>query len=256
MTSRRNNLNQVVSTAAYLLFYRRRSSTPLGGKFFEDVMHKVHNPQAEVLSGTRSRTESPLAGEGRRLDDSSRNGSSSAFLGAAAGHQAGGGGPATGRAMGQRTSEDDDDKLPDYSENDPGELPLESMETDEPHPPAEFDLVGMREPTWEGFADEPFDGFQDETLGETRRGSLSSTANASFGDDEDRDSIMGGLGYASGTPNGSSTDLYSSAPMLLDEGSVPRIKIEQTLRGDEVDDGNVAEIKLSEGEESADVKMD
>lgn len=256
MASRRNNPNQVVSSAAYLLFYRRRSSTPLGGKFFEDIMHKVHNPQAEVPSGTQSRTESPstLAGEGRRLDDSSRNGLSSAFLGAAAGHQAGGGEPATVRAMGPRTR--NDEKLPDYSENDPGELPFESMETDEPLQASGFNIQRVREPTWEGFADDTFDCFQDETLGDTRRGSLSSTANASFGDDEDRDSMMGGHGYASGTPNGSSTDLYSSAPMLLDEESMPQIKIDQTARGDEVDDGNVAEIKLSEGEESVDLKMD
>lgn len=59
------------------------------------------------------------AGEGKRLDDSSRNGSSSALRGVGAAHQAGGGGSAGERVMNgsMRTGVDDD--LPAYSENDP-----------------------------------------------------------------------------------------------------------------------------------------
>lgn len=93
MASRKSNPDCVVTSAAYLLFYRRRSSVPLGGPFFEQIIDPAVNADEEPETESSSRAESPStrAGEGQRLDGSSRNGSSSA-LPAAAVHHAGDGG--------------------------------------------------------------------------------------------------------------------------------------------------------------------
>ncbi|KAL8998480.1 MAG: hypothetical protein Q9188_006095 [Gyalolechia gomerana] len=124
--TRRPNPQQVVSSAAYLLFYRRRSDHPLGGPFFEPIMSGVEDLTAD--SQAASRNASPT-GEGKRLDDSSRIGSSSALRGVGAAHQTGGGGDGL---IARRTGVDDD--LPGY----PGqeldgthEPTLETMDLDE-----------------------------------------------------------------------------------------------------------------------------
>ena len=79
---------KIVTKAAYLLFYRRRSPEPLGGGAF---LQFAANTRTATDSQSRSREASP-SGEGMRLDDSSRNGLSSAFPAAEAVHQAGDGG--------------------------------------------------------------------------------------------------------------------------------------------------------------------
>ncbi len=139
--SRRPDPKVVVTSAAYLLFYRRRSSVPLGGPFFERLITATNNENAD--SQPTSRAPSP-AGEGKRLDDSSRIGSSSVLRGVGAAHQAGGGGSLDGTgALRVRKGIDDDDPvdgLPGYSARDPQrtldprdlqERTLESMEVDE-----------------------------------------------------------------------------------------------------------------------------
>ena len=136
--NRRPDPKVVVTSAAYLLFYRRRSSAPLGGPFFERLLPGTDNESPE--SQPTSRAPSP-AGEGQRLDDSSRTGSSSALRGVVVAHQAGGGGlvDGTGVPKVRRGIDDDDpvDELPPYSVQDtldPRNLQgptLESMEIDE-----------------------------------------------------------------------------------------------------------------------------
>lgn len=129
MVSRRPNPQVVVTAAAYLLFYRRRAAHPLGGPFFEQLITSASQPSSQ--SQPASRTSSP-AGEGKRLDDSSRNGSSSAFIGVGAIHQLGDGGSAVAGMTQRRTGVDDD--LPGYSENSADTLvrsTLESMEVDD-----------------------------------------------------------------------------------------------------------------------------
>ncbi|KAL8775233.1 MAG: hypothetical protein Q9209_000239 [Squamulea sp. 1 TL-2023] len=121
--SRCRNPQNVVSTAAYLLFYRRRSDHPLGGPFLESIMSGAEDSAAD--SQPTSDTASP-AGEGKRLDDFSRNGSSSALRGVGAAHQAGGGG---GGRIVRRTGVDDD--LPSYPGIEAPEATLESMDLDE-----------------------------------------------------------------------------------------------------------------------------
>ena len=60
----RQNAESVVSTAAYLLFYRRRSATPLGPAYLQELVLKARNPD-EV---SEAEDES---GEGERLGDHS-----------------------------------------------------------------------------------------------------------------------------------------------------------------------------------------
>lgn len=107
--SKKNDPRAVVTPAAYLLFYRRRSERPLGGESLEEIVHEANKPVDSDESQTESGANSP-AGEGRRLGGSSRNGSSSAFPGVGAAHQAGDGG-----LQAERQAKSDDE-LPDYSD--------------------------------------------------------------------------------------------------------------------------------------------
>ncbi|WZH44855.1 Ubiquitin carboxyl-terminal hydrolase 12 [Fusarium acuminatum] len=96
-----------ITSAAYLLFYRRRSSTPLGGSRFRTISEKYKN------SADNSEDEDFEAGEGQRLGEgSSLTGLSSAGTGAAATHRL------TGRGSDRVTvtslAGPDDDDLPPY----------------------------------------------------------------------------------------------------------------------------------------------
>ncbi|KKY20807.1 putative ubiquitin c-terminal hydrolase [Phaeomoniella chlamydospora] len=127
--SKRSDPQAVVTPAAYLLFYRRRSSRPLGGPALEKVVEDANNPPADnEESSPPSRSESPPneSGEGRRLGGSSRNGSSSALTAVAAAHRAGDGGSAQQKQSAGASHEDgslqnsrgrmnDDQELPGYS---------------------------------------------------------------------------------------------------------------------------------------------
>lgn len=107
--SKKNDPKAVVTPAAYLLFYRRRSDHPLGGEALEEITQEANKPVDSDESQTESGANSP-AGEDRRLGGSSRNGSSSALTGVGAAHQAGDGG-----LQGERQARSDDE-LPDYSD--------------------------------------------------------------------------------------------------------------------------------------------
>ncbi|PGG96817.1 ubiquitin carboxyl-terminal hydrolase 4/11/15 [Blastomyces parvus] len=108
--TKKNNPASVVTSAAYLLFYRRRSDVPLGGDYLATVTESAKNREfADSDSQPDSRARSP-SGEGLRLGGSSRNGSSSALTGAGAIHQSGDGGLRGG------IQARDDDSPPEYSE--------------------------------------------------------------------------------------------------------------------------------------------
>lgn len=68
---------EAVTKAAYLLFYRRRSSTPLGPESLQKIVQKDIEAGSDEDSETENRSRSP-AGNGSRLGGSSRNGSSRA----------------------------------------------------------------------------------------------------------------------------------------------------------------------------------
>ena len=92
MVSQRNPDN-VVTSAAYLLFYRRRADRPLGPPYLQKITDQFRNPDCDEDEGSEgsdgANPSRSAAGNGLRLGDSSRNGSSSAF-GAAAGVLGGG----------------------------------------------------------------------------------------------------------------------------------------------------------------------
>lgn len=137
--STRNNPQSVITSAAYLLFYRRRSSTPLGPEPLQKLVLDWRNPtneEASESSGQQSsttrtsedasRSDSP-AGNGKGAHGSSPNGSSSASLaraaaglGAGADRQRGGGLGAErtreGQALGPAMMNEDED-LPPYEED-------------------------------------------------------------------------------------------------------------------------------------------
>lgn len=72
-----SNTAKVVTSAAYLLFYRRRSEVPLGGPRFQEIFDRYNN---HTDAGDEDMLDS---GEGQRLGQgSSRRGSPSALTGA------------------------------------------------------------------------------------------------------------------------------------------------------------------------------
>ncbi|KIW35381.1 uncharacterized protein PV07_02079 [Cladophialophora immunda] len=81
--SSKTDPRSVVTSAAYLLFYRRRSEHPLGGSKLQELLEESNTNNNDAAADSElpqdSRDSSPVTGEGRRLGDSSHNGSSSAF---------------------------------------------------------------------------------------------------------------------------------------------------------------------------------
>ena len=116
---KKSNPDSVVTRAAYLLFYRRRSAGPLGPPQLQEVVNSWWNPGSETANDSDeaiSRTESP-AGNGLRLDGSSRNGSSSAFAaGAGVGALRGAGSGAAGNPALKGAGAAMDDELPESDE--------------------------------------------------------------------------------------------------------------------------------------------
>lgn len=77
--SKQKDLGRIVTSAAYLLFYRRRSDVPLGGPRFQEISDRYSNG-----NGSGNIDDSALdSGEGQRLGlGSSQRGSPSASTGA------------------------------------------------------------------------------------------------------------------------------------------------------------------------------
>lgn len=104
-----------MSPSAYLLFYRRRSDRPLGGKILEQItVDSRRDIENELRSDSDSdfdseKETSSTTGEARRLGDFSRNGSPSASAGAGAAHRAGDGGVQAEAADDDDDDDDDDD---------------------------------------------------------------------------------------------------------------------------------------------------
>lgn len=260
--SRRSDPKVVVTSAAYLLFYRRRSSTPLGGPFFEQLL--TATDANDSGSQPTSRATSP-AGEGRRLDDSSRTGSSSALRGVGAAHQAGGGGSVDGtRALIVRKGIDDDEPahgLPGYSAQDPRrtmdpndlqEPTLESMEVDGD----EDEGIGMEHNMWHGPVQSGLNG--DGTL--WRFGSSQGLAPAnnspSLQDDQDEhlsaddSSTKVAKSSISGDDENRMADFNddegttSGAFGTPDQDTLPLLDVPPPL--DEIEEGPVAEVMLDD----------
>jgi ubiquitin carboxyl-terminal hydrolase 4/11/15 len=97
--SEQKDLRRIVSSSAYLLFYRRRSPYPLGGPRFNEIFNRYDNLPEPSEDGTDSGEDQRLGG------DSSLHGSSSASIGVGAAHPAGGlGGGMMKRSLNQLAS--------------------------------------------------------------------------------------------------------------------------------------------------------
>ncbi|EFQ99536.1 protein kinase subdomain-containing protein [Nannizzia gypsea CBS 118893] len=116
--------SSVVTSAAYLLFYRRRSNVPLGGSFLAKLTEQAHDRGSEDsgsdsesrAGGSESRGVSTgVSGEGKRLGGLSRNGSSSALHGAAATRQSGDGGLPTDEQLNEQLDGDEDEEDEGFS---------------------------------------------------------------------------------------------------------------------------------------------
>lgn len=145
------NPAKAVSTAAYLLFYRRRSDHPLGGKELQEITEnsvQADSDEQEDGSGFPS-------GEGRRLVDSSRNGSTSALAGVGATHQAGDGGLRAGPRVKsvevEGSDEEEEEELPPYEQR----MDLESSNF--PHDPPAWSFDRLSEGGGNDFDDNDSD---------------------------------------------------------------------------------------------------
>ncbi|KAF2732115.1 UCH-domain-containing protein [Polyplosphaeria fusca] len=116
--SSRRDPASVVTSSAYLLFYRRRASHPLGPPYLQkltDVYMDPTSDDADDSDEAKSRNASP-SGNGSRLGDSSRNGSSSGGAAAAGALRGAGSALAANRAQNGAaagTADADEDEIDD-----------------------------------------------------------------------------------------------------------------------------------------------
>lgn len=199
----------------------------------------------ETISQAPSRTVSPSApaGEGKRLDEFSRNGSSSALQGVGVVHQAGGGGLHIG--MLTATKIKGNESPPGYShELHDGEQTLESMELDESS--GGRHITELTGPTWQGFA-----GMRDSSTNDALfedNGSMKANSSTGATDVDDARSLVDDFEPSGhmrfGTPEERPDD--DEIPMLMDDSQAAPAM-------DPQDD--VMEVRLPE-DDGASFKMD
>ncbi|KAF2180805.1 cysteine proteinase [Zopfia rhizophila CBS 207.26] len=245
--TQRTNPQTVVTPAAYLLFYRRRSDRPLGPEYLQEVVNAAMNPDSEeTVDGesepnSRDPSRSP-AGNGLRLGDSSRNGSSSA-CGAAAGALHGGGSASAGslaqRGAGVVTAGDDtmEENPPAYDEG--------YVDEDEGY--GEIDVEGVygplynntNEPVWSfaGLAANKNEDVFDEDA-------ASDAPNlGSRGEEELQERLVKDFGDDLGLKPGMSTPLEEDDDMPTLVGDDAQVTVESVLVDE---DDQVADVVLDE----------
>ena len=262
MASKKSNPNSVITSAAYLLFYRRRSTKPLGGPFFESILSTSDDQESDdQLSRDYSRNESPSAqaGEGKRLGDFSRNGLSSALAGVGAAHQAGSGGVQDGvTSTGKTIAPAREPGLPDYSQElHDGEQTLESMEVDEEPAFLRLGAADAQRPRW-GFGnlasadvgediEEPL--FDDASTKAMSSGGNSSSDKRPLSDFEEtweETSLKYGTPEDSGLLEGELSMAVDEESLLL-ESSAMRMGM-LPIGPKNRDEEEVVEVRLEEGE--------
>lgn len=239
----------MVTSAAYLLFYRRRSDHYLGGPFLERIVNTANHPDSE--SHPASRALSP-AGEGERLGASSRNGSSSALLGVGAAHQAGGGGFADGN---RARNEVVKTELTSYYSSVPGEETLEGMDLEEDEGISGLDHGQMTiydQPSWS------FDSLGVNDMGMTQMiaappGSDLAPEEGLFDTASDRAADGSSIGGLSDEGNRILADFGEDQGTISGFAGTPRSRmgtpvddIPPALLGEDEDDAPVAEVHLEE----------
>ena len=221
MVSLRSNPDSVVTSAAYLLVYRRRSPHPLGPPELQELYEEHWNPKSIANSEPSSRTDSPAgsqsgSGKGQRaLDDLSRNGLSSALedshsleaVAEAPRRRAGAGSDGTRARTAATTVEDDEDELdlppPAYEEDEGialnddveaggaiiGPLPQSAYDGAEAGPPY-GQFTGYAQSYGAGWTFNHYDAARD---GETGGGSSAYEGDADADMDDDDDNAGGDL---------------------------------------------------------------
>ncbi|KAI9843617.1 MAG: CSN-associated deubiquitinating enzyme Ubp12 [Sclerophora amabilis] len=267
MVSKRSP-DHAVSTAAYLLFYRRRSDRPLGGPTFEKIIDEA-NLGSE--SASSSRAGSP-AGDGQRLGDHSRSGSpsDSQEAGVRAPHQQRGTGGSAGGGPRLETMKDDDD-LPAYSDDN-----VPEYETDRRYDPglgtettSQEDSMGFGQ-AWSfpenlqhlnqmsavppGSDDDEnlMDDASDKAAVGSESGNMSDPDNRMADFDDFEDDGVGGFSEARGVtaPGFSSRDSSPARPVeddIFETAAELQVKAPVAV-DDEDDEVPVAEVHVEEGE--------
>ena len=247
----KSNPQKVVTKAAYLLFYRRRSDRPLGGPFLEKIVDDANRAdESDDESQPGSRNVSPsAAGEGRRLDDYSLNGSSSASRGVGAVLPGGLG--TTGGAAAATNSEGE---LPAYSQDatngDTRLFEEDSVMHDEGFGVQSIEmggypgLVGDPEWNWEGIKNKN----QRNRANSPDSGSGDAASNisdrmADFGDDGEDETL--GISPSLLSRNASNPDLVAKDSHHLND-AIPMDVQTGNIRDDE--DDSVAEIHVEKDE--------
>lgn len=179
---------QVVTTAAYLLFYRRRSSKPLGGHRFADIIDQFDNESGEEQSDD--------SGEGKRLGGSSSlTGSLNQKLGAGTTR------PRPDRLATTTTvtalEGSDDDELPAYDEENGGQVIHNSIEDE--------GLGGM------GDENRPFNGTQDWSFELINTANGKGAAGSEFGSDDVQPDLSDGDRDMEMTSAGQDDEGFNSA---------------------------------------------
>ncbi|KAJ5054531.1 uncharacterized protein L3040_000802 [Drepanopeziza brunnea f. sp. 'multigermtubi'] len=140
------DLSRIVSSSAYLLFYRRRSDVPLGGPRFKQILHEYNS------SRQSSEDQYSESGEGKGLvGNSSPRGSSSAWFGVGAARPQLNPGSSSGEEMMTINPSDLESGLPPAYEEDEAISLVPSVEKD--------DSGYSTRPTW------GFGGLNSETEG-------------------------------------------------------------------------------------------
>jgi ubiquitin carboxyl-terminal hydrolase 4/11/15 len=146
MVSKCSGGQDAVTKAAYLLFYRRRSSTPLGPPSLQQIVQKEVDLDSEDDSEAENRSRSP-AGNGLRLGGSSRNGSSRAgAAGAGVGALRGDGSALSAAATPQGSLARSGAEAETLEENSPPDYYDETFHEDEGFSGIDTDAGGMYGP--------------------------------------------------------------------------------------------------------------
>ncbi|KAF2834360.1 cysteine proteinase [Patellaria atrata CBS 101060] len=231
----------VVTTAAYLLFYRRRSETPLGPPYLQQLVETYYNPtpiEVESQSQSSSRAGSP-AGKGRRLDGSSPNGSSSASAAVGATHQRGGGGAGGPQGIAARSanaSSQMEAELPAYQSN-------EELEEDEGVAMGEDAFMGTIGPA-NIYADGAWDWTNIGTLGNRNE-----DEEMLDGDDAASDTAMGGseIGDQQLLEDFGDEGVVPVATKLDDDDEeMPQLVTDDEVLGNDSEEDVVAEVRVGD----------
>ncbi|KAF3036830.1 CSN-associated deubiquitinating enzyme Ubp12 [Didymella heteroderae] len=223
---------EAVTKAAYLLFYRRRSSTPLGPESLQKIVQKDLEADSDEDSETENRSRSP-AGNGSRLGGSSRNGSSRAgAAGAGAGVLRGDGSALSAAANPQGTIARNGAGLETLDGTSPPDYDDETFGDDEGFSGIDTEgggsmMYGPVAPRY--LEDGPTWSF--DTLGARGNDSDDASSNApALGSDNGeylQERMMEDFGDDDSTPYpGTSTPIHFEPPSGVDDDEVKEIRIE------------------------------